>query len=163
MIKIGRTIFKDNTSFMNHVCEIFATLIDNALTDIYADYGGPDNVFEVSSVDSDENPACFRSVLLSIESADAFRLFIVYVYDNFSCNQMGINITYETDECIPLATIKYFVDYDFEKGTAFFRQGSIDFEDGGAGTLSTSSYRDLTRVLWYLNEELKDYEVRGND
>ena len=163
MIKIGRTIFRDNTSFMNYVCEIFATLIDNALTDIYGDYGGPDNVFEVSSVDSDENPACFRSVLLNIESVNAFRLFMICVHDNFSCNKMGINIYYETNECVPIATIKYFVDYDFEKGTAFFRQGSIDFEDDGVGKLSIGTYQDLTRVLWYLNEELRDYEVRGND
>lgn len=162
MIKIGRTIFRDNTSFMNYVCEIFATLIDNALTDIYGEYGGPDNVFEVSSVDSDENPACFRSVLLSIESVNAFRLFMICVNDNFSRDRMEINITYETYECLPLATIKYFVDYDFEKGTAFFRQGAIDFENDTAGKLSIGAYQDLTRVLWYLNEELRDYEVRGN-
>lgn len=162
MIKIGSSSFIDKESLMHYICNSVANTIEETLLDLYP-YGSlPQHT--ISRINDDGDSGYFHKVYLVRTSLE--REFDIYVCSHDDPDNWSIKIDYGVDVTPIYATIRYRITYDESNRTLSILPShfSLDTEPTYRdGNYDVSAFNDLIRIVNDLNEQLKEFQVGGND
>lgn len=162
MLKIGSVSFGDKESLMHYICNSVANTIEETLLDLYPFGSLP--IHKLACVNDDGNSGYFHRVYLARPSLE--REFEIYVCSHDDSDNWSIKIDYGVDFTPIYATIRYQITYDESKGTLsvlpsnFSLDTEATYRDGHYNVLA---FNDLIRIVNNLNEQLKEFQVGGND
>lgn len=162
MIRIGSVSFRDKESLMHYICDSVANTIEETLLDLYP-YGSLPT-HKLSCINDDGNSGYFHQVYLVRTSLE--REFEIYVCSHDDPDNWSIKIDYGVDVTPIFATIAYRIIYDESKETLSVLPShfSLDTEPTYRdGHYDVSAFNDLIRIVNNLNEQLKEFQVGGNE